>query len=142
LGIAYGASNALRGGAKTIEAFHWFSKAASQGHLKSKVQLGDMYHAGIGVEKNMAEAMKWRLEAAEEGHEGSQYTVGQMYLAGQGAMKSRISGFAWIIVAATNDYTPAAAYRRYMDIQGDPKEIAKAEALAKDMISKNPKLLK
>ena len=50
------------------EALKWYRKAADQGHIPAKYNLGVCYENGRGVTPNLQEAIKYYEQAAEYGH--------------------------------------------------------------------------
>ena len=50
------------------EAFHWFEKAALQGHVIAQYCLGNCYSDGVGVESDREQAMFWWKLASEQGY--------------------------------------------------------------------------
>jgi uncharacterized protein len=64
------------------EAVKWYRKAADQGNAEGQVNLGLLYHKGVGVPKDNAEAVKWCRKAAEQGNARGQYWLGFIYFFG------------------------------------------------------------
>ena len=50
------------------EAVHWFRRAAEQGHIAARHDLGLAYANGTGVAEDAAEAVRWFRLAADRGH--------------------------------------------------------------------------
>jgi hypothetical protein len=69
-------------------AFAVYSQAANLGHPRAMAVLGNMYHEGEGVPKDLAQAVKWYTEAAMRGNRGAQYSLGGMYEEGEGVAKN------------------------------------------------------
>jgi len=123
------------------EAVKWLRKAADQGYAEAQSELGSMYFNGQGVPKNGEEAGMWFLKAAEQGHAVAQYNLGFMFGTGQGVPKNNVASHAWIKIAATNGNATAMKLKPKQVSIMTPDQIAKAEALVKEMVKKNPKLL-
>lgn len=87
-------------------AFVNFHKAATQGNVQAKVQLGTMLLEGNGVEQNMEEAFAWYYEAAQAGDSGAQFAVGYMFKFGYGVPKDIKKSIYWLMESA---------------VQGDPR---------------------
>ena len=69
-------------------AFAVYSQAANLGHPRAMAVLGNMYHEGEGVPKDLGQAVKWYTEAAMRGNRGAQYSLGGMYEEGEGVAKN------------------------------------------------------
>ena len=125
------------------EAVKWWQKAADQGNAKTQVNLGGMYEKGQGVGQDFKEAFKWYQTAADQGFVNAQYNLGVMYDNGQGVEQDYMTTYAWWNIAATNGDQDAKknALPRFAK-KMTPSQIAKAEALSKEMVKKNPKLIK
>ena len=124
------------------EALKWYRKAAEQGNALALDSLGAMYYLGRGVERDFKEALKWYRKATEKGHANAQWQLGVMYAKGEGVLKDNVAAYAWLDVAVANREEGAKSHRISLAKKMTPDQIAKAEALAKEMIRKNPKLLK
>ena len=123
------------------EAVKWYQKAAFQGDAVGQFDLGGMYQRGRGVEQDSKEAVKWYQKAAFQGQATAQYALGFIYANGEGVEQNFVTGYAWWNIAATNGDQNAKKVLPQVAKDMTPAQIAKAEALAKEMIAKNPKLL-
>jgi len=65
-----------------------YQQAANLGHPRAMAVLGNMYHEGEGVTKDLGQAVKWYTEAAMRGNRGAQYSLGGMYEEGEGVPKN------------------------------------------------------
>jgi TPR repeat protein len=73
-----------------------------------------------------------------------------MYWRGEGVQKDHVTAYAWYYIAAANIGSLAKTkYQELMNKSKDrvakemtPDQIAEAEELVKEMVKKNPKLLK
>ena len=124
------------------EAAKWYRKAAEQGHAIAQLKLGVMRLIGQGVPKDDKEAAKLIRKAAEQGEAMAQYTLGVLYAKGLGVPEDNVTAYAWVNIAAANGDAKAKKNRGSIAKEMTPDQIAKAEALAKEMIAKNPKLIK
>ena len=100
-----------------------------------------MYRKGKGVAEDDHEAVMWFREAAGQGDAYAQYFLGQMYADGEGVPKDDVTAHAWWSIAA-NGFAQVKGVKDLLAKTMSPNQIAKAEALAKEMIAKNPKLIK
>ena len=133
------------------EAVKWYRKAAEQGDVDAQLALGDMYSDGRGVEKDFKGAAKWYRKAAEQGYASAQWLLGIMYSKGEGVPENDVAALAWLNISQTNsaikfkldnEYIPKIKANIVMLKNISPEQIAKAQELSKEMIKKNPKLLK
>ena len=126
------------------EAVKWYQKAAEQGFAEAQHNLGFMYIEGRGVEQNSKEAAKWFRKAAEQGDEGGQKWLGMMYEFGDGVEKNYVTAKMWHDFAAAKgvDEDWLEEHKSNIAKKMTPDQIAKAEELSKEMIKKNPKLIK
>ena len=115
---------------------------ADQGHAMTQFNLGVMYRKGEGVEQDFKEAIKWYQKAADQGEANAQYNLGAMYCNGQGVEQNYVTGYAWWNIAAANGDQDAKNNKSVIAKKMTPAQIAKAGELVKEMIKKNPKLLK
>ena len=124
------------------EALKWYQKAADQGHADAQLNLGVMYANGEGVLEDDKEATKWFQKAADQGLAMAQSNLGVMYASGQGVEQNYVTAYAWWNIAATNDHQNAKNNKSVVAKKMTRAQIAKAEELVKEMVKKNPKLLK
>ena len=124
------------------EAAKWFRKAAEQGNAVSQFNLGLMYEKGRGVERDFKEAVKWFQKAADQGAAEAQALLGALYAEGRGVMEDNVTAYAWVNIAAVNGLANGKKFKDLIAKKMTAEQITKAEALSKEMIKKNPKLLK
>ena len=110
--------------------------------LCAQNNLGVKYEKGQGVEQDFKEAVKWLRKAADQGLAGAQSNLGYIYANGKGVEQNFATGYAWWNIAATNGDQNAKKGLPQVAKAMTPAQKAKAEALAKEMVKKNPKLLK
>jgi TPR repeat protein len=124
------------------EAVKWYRKAAEQGEASAQFYLGLMYAKGQGVKQDYAEAVKWYRKAAEQGEAIAQFNLGVKYHRGEGLTKNLLAAYAWYTIAAANGNTVGATWKANTAKQLSPAQLTQAEAYAKELIAKNPKLIK
>jgi TPR repeat protein len=124
------------------EAVKWCRKAADQGYVNAQTNLGTMYDNGEGVLEDDKEAFKWFRKAADQGHANAQYNLGVMYDVGKGVGKDFVTAYAWWNIAVANGEEDAKENKELIAKEMTPAQITEAEALVKEMVKKNPKLLK
>ena len=116
--------------------------AAEQGDAEAQYKIGWMYQEGQGVEQDFKEALKWFQKSAEQGHADGQTSLGGMYYSGEGVEQDNATSYAWWNIAATNGVENAKIWKLKIAKAMTPEQIAKAEELVKEMVKKNPKLLR
>ena len=124
------------------EGIKWYLKAAEQGYAKAQYSLGVIYREGEGVLKDFKEAVKLFRKAAEQGYDNAQVNLGAMYANGNGVPQDNLTAYAWWNIADTNGQALAKKYKDIIAGRMTPAQITNAEALVKEMVTKNPKLLK
>jgi hypothetical protein len=87
------------------------------------------------------ESVMWFREAAGQGDAYAQYFLGEMYADGEGVPKDDVTAHAWWSIAA-NGFAQVTRIKDLLAQTMTPDQIAKAEALAKEMIKKNSKLIR
>ncbi len=100
-----------------------------------------MYDKGEGMPEDDKEAVKWYRKAAEQGNALAQFSLGKAHDGGEGALKDKVSAYAWYNIAAANGHAGAKKSKGLLAKEMTADQIAKAEALVKEMIKKNPKLM-
>ena len=78
---------------------------------------------------------------AEKGDATAQLYLGACYFQAQGVKKDNITAYVWWKISADKGNEKAKAGKVLVSKDMTPDQIAKAEALAKEMIKKNPKLI-
>ena len=101
-----------------------------------------MYKSGQGVEQDFKEAVKWYRKAADQGYASAQLSLGRMYESGDGVLKDDVIAYAWYNITAVNGEELAKKYKDVLAKKMTPEDISKAQALSKEMVKKNPKLIK
>ena len=125
------------------KAVKWYQKAADQGYANAQLELGFMYYKGLGVEQDLKEEVKWFQKAANQGNANAQHNLGVMYANGKGVEQNYVTAYAWESIAATNADNIDPRFKSHvLEVKMTPAQIAEAEELVKEMVKKNPKLLK
>ena len=88
------------------------------------------------------EAVKWYRKAAEQGHASAQYNLGVAYEVGEGVLEDDVTAYAWYNIAAANGNGIAKINKSIVVKDMTPEQIAEGQKLSKEMLKKNPKLLK
>jgi len=82
------------------DAAYWFKKSASQGNASGQYNLGELYHNGLGVNRNMQEGYRLYSKAAAQGNVTAIGSVGYCYMTGEGVAKDIAKGLEWFRKAA------------------------------------------
>ena len=115
---------------------------AVRGDSLAQYNLGVMYANGDGVPEDDKEAAKWFRKAAEQGNDGAQFNLGLMYDYGDGVPEDRVAAYAWWSIAAVNGHEPSKSIKRRLVKKMTPEQLSKGWKLSREMVKKNPKLLK
>ena len=115
---------------------------AENGNAIAQSNLGVVYEKGKGVEQDFKEAFKWYQKAADQGDAKAQNNLGVMYANGQGVEQNYVTAYAWWNIAATNGNQKVKKGLSQLAKIMTPVQIYEAEELVKEMVKKNPKLLK
>jgi len=127
---------------KDKEEFEKTKSKAEKGDRVAQYNLGWFYYKGEGVERDFKEAMKWYRKAAEQGDTKTQFNLGAMYYKGQGVEQDNVAAYAWLNIAASNGLQNAQKGKSVVAKEMTAEQITEAEALVKEMVKKNPKLIK
>ena len=102
------------------ECAKWCKKAASQGHIKSMVILGEIYECGIGMDKDYGKAATWYKKVADEG-----YITGMSHLADLYSDEEEFEkAVIWYRIAAEEG--DVTGMFRLADLYSDEEEFEKA----------------
>ncbi|MEC8928028.1 MAG: hypothetical protein VX705_02335, partial [Verrucomicrobiota bacterium] len=71
----------------------------------------------------------------------AQFNLGVMYYKGEGVLQDYATAYAWWNIAAANGDEDAKKNKGIVAKKMTTEQIAEAEALVKEMLKKNPKLL-
>ena len=136
------------------KGFKSLKALAVKGDARAQNELGIRYEYGKEVLEDDKEAVKWYRKAAAQGHAPAQVTLGLKYAIGEGVPQDFVTAYAWWDIAAANGNTDtvavtdllaketAATGKTHIAKEMTPDQIAKSKALVKEMIKKNPELLK
>jgi TPR repeat protein len=82
------------------KAFHWFEKAAGQGHAEAQFETARCYYFGEGTEEDAAEAAVWFEKAAMQGHVEAPFYLGGLYWFGEGIERDEEKALNWWFLGA------------------------------------------
>ena len=73
----------------------------SQGNASAQLNLGALYYAGQGVNKDLKEAAKWMRQSAQQGNGRAQFNLAMMYAQGEGVPMDFPRALVWFSAAST-----------------------------------------
>ena len=117
--------------AEQVARFQAFEAKASAGEHAAQFALAQLYHQGVGVEKDLSQAIRSYRKAAEKSHVEAQFTLGKLYEAGEGFRQDFRKAAKWYDLAANIGRHPGAQFalaQLYYDGRGvtnDPSEALK-----------------
>jgi len=91
-------------GKDDAKAFHWFEKAAGQGHVNAQFNLGNAYINGRGTAKDPERAVYWWQKAADAGFPSAQFNLAIQYYQGGGVDKDWDKAVFYFNQAASNGH--------------------------------------
>lgn len=83
-----------------------YRSAAERGDARAQAELGKLYWAGAGVERNAEAAVQWLRKAAEQGDADAQFYLGHAYALGYGVPKDAAEAQRWKAKATEQGYEP------------------------------------
>lgn len=93
----------------TAEKLAIMQELAAQGEAKAQYALAEHYHAGFGLEQNLANAFQWYKKAAEQNHLPAMFNLATAYDLGEGTEQNLEQAAYWYEKAARLG-EPSAAY--------------------------------
>ena len=83
-----------------VTAHMEFLRLAEQGNAAAQLNVGFLYHYGLGVEQNHSGAVKWYRKAAEQGLPEAQFSLGTVYESGAGGPRDLVQAYRWYSLVA------------------------------------------
>jgi hypothetical protein len=83
-----------------VTAHTEFLRLAERGHAPSQLNVGFLYHYGLGGDQNQTGAVKWYRKAAEQGLPEAQFSLGTVYESGVGVRRDLVKAYRWYTLAA------------------------------------------
>lgn len=121
-------------------AFQLLRPLAEQGNSGAQMLLGTMCESGKGVDRqDFGEAAKWYRKAADQNHLLAQYFLGRMYVEGRGVLQDLAEAYKWFNIAGSRGYGPAREQRDDIAKKMTSVQIAEAQKLAREWITKHPR---
>ena len=94
--------------------------------------MGVLYEKGKGVPQDYKEAVKWYRLAAEQGYVKAQINLGTIYSEGAGVPQDYVLALMWLNIAGSNENEVDVKQRTILEKQMTPKEIEKAQEMARN----------
>jgi TPR repeat protein len=112
-----------------IMAMTWYKSAAEQGEPMGMYNVGLLYQAGQGVDRDDAQALDWFRKSAAKGYASAMHAIGAMYREGRSVTADPEEALAWFTVADKR-YPPedaAEAKQNRLDIDALGKGLDAAQ---------------
>lgn len=94
----------LEEGQDQQKAFEWYLKAAENGHVAAKREVGQAYMYETGIEKDYVKAHHWLMKAAKSNDAEAEFSVGILFFEGYGRDKDIGSAINWFKKAAIKNH--------------------------------------
>lgn len=88
------------------KALEQWTELAAEGNADAALNLGHLYEAGLGTQRDMGVAFKWYLQAAQAGLASAQYQVGLLYEIGSGVASDSHEAEYWYQLALDQGFCP------------------------------------
>jgi len=123
------------------KALVWMQKAADQGFELARFALAAMYLEDRGIKPDIKKGLQLFNQLASEGNTGAQSVLGEIYYEGKVVEKDKVTAAAWFKISRFNkDLLSSEKYSKLMDGM-TTEQVYAAQALARAMAAKTPKLL-
>jgi len=117
---------------KIVErAVSWYEVAARAGVPSAQFKLANAYFAGAGIARDPAQALAWYGRAAQQGLPEAENAFGVMLMGGVAGTPDPVEGYKWLLLAEAGGYPDSRVVREKAKGQISPKDVDKAEKLAK-----------
>ncbi len=118
------------------EAERWFEKSAQAGNIHAEPRVGDFYRDGDGVPQNYALAVEWYRKAANHFESTGVTDLGEMYEKGRGVPRDYVEAYKWYDISFKAGSYAGMQNRERLAGSMTPSQIAQAEKMASDFMSK------
>lgn len=96
------------------KAKSWYEKAAINNNSFAQNRLGNIYHEGIGVTKDLSKATYFYKLSANNGNKFAQYNLGNSYYHGDGCDKDINKALKWLKMSCESGYNKACDDYNYI----------------------------
>lgn len=91
---------------------------ADEGDAESQCAIANIYHLGLGVEKNILEAIKWYVKSSERGYAIASNNLAGIYLSGdEGITADRTEADKWFQKAREQGFLHSPVSSDYLNLQ-------------------------
>jgi TPR repeat protein len=126
------ASRDKEANARIVErAVQWYEVAANAGVPSAQFKLANAYFAGAGIARDPAQALAWYSRASQQGLPEAEHAFGVMLIGGIASPADPVEGYKWLVLAEAGGFPDSRPVREKAKGQIAPKDVEKAEALAK-----------
>ena len=108
-------------------AHDWCARAVAKGHLQAHVRLAQIYHEGLGVERNPNKAASLWMTAAQYGHPVAQLMIGLACETGVGLREDRVAAMRFLRASAAQENEGARICLESLERRLTPEERAEFE---------------
>lgn len=115
------------------EAIAYLKQSATKGYVPAEAKLGKLYADGERTVQNFGAADSWLSKAAMKGNAASERDLGRLYEKGFGVPRDLSQAYAWYENAVLRGDTEAQRLRDRVVAQLPPKDLTRAEALARKL---------
>lgn len=92
---------------------------ADEGDAESQCAIANIYHLGLGVERNILEAIKWYVKLSDRGYAIASHNLAGIYLSGdQGITADPIEADKWFQKAKEQGFLHSPISSNYLDLIG------------------------
>ena len=78
----------------------WCGRAVAKGHLEAHMRLANIYHEGLGIERDSKRAASLWMTAAQQGHPGAQLMIGVACETAVGLKEDRVAAMRFLSASA------------------------------------------
>jgi TPR repeat protein len=116
-----------------------YKNAAAQSNALAMLEIGGLYHEGLGVPQDYVQAVHWYKLAAEKGIVNAQISLGYMYKLGEGVGQNFVYAHVWYNLASAQGNHEAAEARQDVAKKMTSQQIAEAQKIARECLARNYK---
>ena len=100
-------------------ALNLLKPLADEGNAEAQCAIANIYHLGLGVEKNILEAIKWYLKSSDRGYAVASNNLAGIYLSGdEGITADPIEADKWFEKAKQQEFLHSPIYSDYLNLTG------------------------
>jgi len=100
--------------------------SAAENDAKAQLSLGNIYYAGLGIQRDFDLAFAWYKRSAMQANNFAQYNLGLMYLQGLGTKSDLVRAAAWFMTANSTGNLNAKTQLRKLSGTLSPNKLQQA----------------